>query len=148
MNRRDFLKRAAVGGAGLVLTPHAALHAVQPLPPFFSGGVVSMPLLAAGVVDRQGDCFTVECLQTIVEKFNGSLPVTEIFMDDRPSGSIVSLRIDNNQLVADVELNDRGANLASAGFELAVGGVGCRGSAGEINKFSLSGAALTDSKVK
>lgn len=33
MNRRDFLKRAAVGGAGLALTPHAALHHVQALPP-------------------------------------------------------------------------------------------------------------------
>lgn len=30
MNRRDFLKRASVGIAGVAVAPHAALHAAQP----------------------------------------------------------------------------------------------------------------------
>lgn len=57
MYRRGFLKLATVGGVGLVLTPHAALHHVQ----FATGGPVALGPLYAEAQARTA-AMLVQCL--------------------------------------------------------------------------------------
>lgn len=111
-----------------------------------------LELLKAGP-DSQGDVVTRKCLEDLVGKFKpGSVPVTIGFDSRVPVGKVMALRLDGDRLMASVEFDDDGEKAAAGeGIELASGGTFERGDAKPpftIKNFELTGAALTDKKVK
>lgn len=109
-------------------------------------------LLKAGP-DSKGDVFTQECLETVINGFvPGSVPVTINFDPQAVVGKVMALRLDGDRIMASVELDDDGEVAAAGeGIELASGGTFERGDKKApftIGSFKLTGAALTDKKVK
>ena len=114
---------------------------------------MEMELLKVGT-DAQGDTFTKGCLEQVVKRFKpGSVPIT-IGFDPRslPVGSVQSLRLDGDRLMAAINLDAAGTKAVDGGMELASGGTftikGEHGTPQVIDEFDLTGAALTDKKVK
>ena len=114
---------------------------------------MELELLKAGI-DSVGDTITLECLKGMVKDFKpGQVPVTVGF-DPRavPVGNVTALRLDGERVMATLVLNGAGKfEVAKAGVELASGGKFETGGGKPpftINSFELTGAALTDKKVK
>jgi hypothetical protein len=108
-----------------------------------------MELLKVGK-DAQGDEFTQEALQYIVDNFKPGLPVS-IGFDPRepPVGTVEALVLDKGVITAKIAVGKIGEDAISKGMELAAGGtfdISERGN--KITKLDLTGTALTDKKVK
>lgn len=113
----------------------------------------TMDLMKVGK-DSQGDEFTQQALEKMVEDFESrGIPVTMGFDPTKPPvGTVTTLALVGDQVVAEVELDDEGEKAVAGGMELAAGGVfepnKEKHGHNVIEKFELTGTALTDQKVK
>lgn len=102
--------------------------------------------------DSQGDEFTQACIEGVAKSFKPGISVTLGFSPlALPVGIITGLRVEEDRLMALVDLDADGVKAVDDGMELASGGRfdldkvdGHR----LIDSFQLTGAALTKEKVK
>lgn len=116
--------------------------------------MITLPLIRANVVDAQGDLFTVEACQKLVDDWHKNGSVTAVARDFTPNpkavGRMVEMHFDGATVW--VELDQDAATLVEAeGLEAAAGGYfpktdpvdGVR----TVHQFTLDRIALVQNKV-
>ena len=104
--------------------------------------------------DSSGDFISRETAVAAVEKVKLPLMIFHEYQHTHEHylGRLNTLTIEGDQVVAEVKLTQRGAELIDNGFELGMYGVIRKKTAGidgdQIDEFELKGASLVAEKVK
>lgn len=154
MKRRSFLKSTMTALASV------AFLGAQPSLTLARTRTVEMVLLEPGL-DERGDFITVGCIKEAAEQFQKSFRVERDFdpSKDRWLGWVTGMRIQDNKLIARVELYKEGSELIEQGYELACGWISnvdvkeyqeryARGQGRIIRCISNISASLTRNKVQ
>lgn len=116
--------------------------------------MITVPLIKAGVVDAQGDMFTAEACQKLVDDWHENKTVTTVARDFTPNpkavGRVVDMRFDGLTVWVTLD-EDTKALVEAEGLEAAAGGYfpttdpvnGVR----TVHEFTLDRIALVDNKV-
>lgn len=117
--------------------------------------MIRIPLMQAGVTDAQGDQFTAEALQHVVDEWHRTGVVRTVARDFTPNpkavGRVTNMDFDGVTLWVTLD-NDAEALVEAEGLEAAAGGYftltdpvdGVR----VIDRFTLDRIALVDNKVR
>ncbi len=116
--------------------------------------MIMLPLMQANVVDANGDMFTAEACQRMVDDWHANRAVTTVARDFSPNpravGRVVGMHFDGVTVWVELD-NDAKALVEAEGLEAAAGGYfpttdpvdGVR----VVNQFTLDRIALVNNKV-